>query len=293
MTAPSIFDRAAIARHLRRAQTIPTDDEPHPLVARIEEDVADRIAGVLRDFSRGVVLAPFQTRLAATLTGLERVGPMSTASPLVGWPGTDAIVDDEALPLGPASVDLLISLLSLQATNDLPGALVQARRALRPDGLFFAVVFGEATLRELRDIMLRAESVMTGGASPRVAPFAGVRDLGGLLQRAGFALPVIDNDVIEITYSSSTALFQELRGFGLANPLADRARQFFRRDVLGEAMRLYAQTYGDSDGRIPATVELVTLTGWAPDESQPKPLAPGSATTRLADVLGTSSSTTD
>jgi hypothetical protein len=180
----------------------------------------------------------------------------------------------------------VVSLFALQGVNDLPGTLVQIRRALRQDGLFLAALLGGSTLTELRQSFAQAEAELEGGISPRVAPFADVRDLGGLLQRAGFALPVADTDLVRVRYASPFDLLRDLRGMGLTNALSDRRRTPLRRGTLLRAAAIYAERFGDPDGRIPATFEILWLSGWAPHESQPKPLQPGSARMRLADALG-------
>jgi hypothetical protein len=177
--------------------------------------------------------------------------------------------------------------LSLQLVNDLPGVLAQVRRALKPDGLLLAAMLGGNTLFELRTALLAAEEEVEGGASPRVAPFADVRDLGGLLQRAQFALPVVDAETVVVTYADPLALMRELRGMGAANVLRARSRKPLRRATLLRSLEIYAQRFGLAGGRIPATFEILTLTGWAPHESQQKPLQPGSAKMRLADALRT------
>jgi hypothetical protein len=181
-----------------------------------------------------------------------------------------------------------VSLLALHAVNDLPGALVQIRRVLAPDGLFLACLLGGATLTELRQAFTEAEAEVEGGASPRVAPFADLRDLGALLQRAGFALPVTDVDTVVVRYADPLRLLRDLRAMGLSNPLAHRRKTPLRRATLLRAMQIYAKRFADPDGRVRATFELVWLSGWAPHESQQKPLRPGSARVRLADALGTS-----
>ena len=195
--------------------------------------------------------------------------------------------DEEALPFRDRSLDLVVSGLSLQHANDLPGTLTQVRRALKPDGLLLAAMLGGNTLHELRTSLLAAEEELEGGASPRVAPFADVRDMGALLQRAQFALPVVDSETVVVTYANPLALMHELRGMGAANALSARSRKPLRRATLLRSFEIYAERFGLANGRIPATFEILTLTGWAPHESQPKPLQPGSAKMRLADALGT------
>ncbi len=195
--------------------------------------------------------------------------------------------DEEALPFADQSLDLVVSGLALHFVNDLPGTLLQVRRALKPDGLLLAAMLGGTTLTELRTALLAAEEEIEGGASPRVAPFADVRDLGALLQRAEFALPVADAETVTVTYAHPLALMRELRGMGAANALLHRRKAPLRRATLGRALEIYADRFGLANGRIPATFEIMTLTAWAPHESQQKPLQPGSAKVRLADALGT------
>lgn len=194
--------------------------------------------------------------------------------------------DGDASPLAAATHDLVISSMELHAAADPIGALVQARLALKPDGLFLGCFPGGETLHELRACLAEAEIETMGGLSPRVSPMGELRDLGGLLQRAGFALPVADSDRIEIWFESPLALMRELRAMGESNALSLRRKQFLRRETLARAMALYAERFSRADGKIRATVELVTLTGWAPADTQPQALRPGSATQRLADALG-------
>ena len=194
--------------------------------------------------------------------------------------------DEEALPLGVASIDLFASTLALQWTNDLPGALIQIRTALRPDGLFLAAMTGGETLTELRQSLFAAESELRGGASPRVIPAADVRDLGALLQRAGFALPVVDRDKIIVRYDTAFDLFRELRAMGAANALADRDRRPVTGGLFVRAAEIYAEKFADPDGRIRATFDIISLSGWAPHESQQQPARRGSGEVSLAAVLG-------
>jgi SAM-dependent methyltransferase len=198
------------------------------------------------------------------------------------------VAEEDALPFADASLDLVVSGLSLQLVNDLPGALVQIRRALKPDGLLLASLLGGTTLKELREAWLAAEAEISGGASPRVVPFADVRDMGALLQRAGFALPVVDSETVIVTYANPLALMQEIKAMGASNMLIARRRTPVTRALLLRAAEIYAERFAGFEGRVPATFEILTLTAWAPDESQPKPLRPGSAQTRLADALGVS-----
>jgi SAM-dependent methyltransferase len=195
--------------------------------------------------------------------------------------------DEETLPLRDASLDLVVSALALQFINDLPGTLIQIRRALRPDGLFLAALAGGETLTELRQAFAVAEAEIEDGISPRVAPFPDVRDMGALLQRAGFALPVTDVDRLTARYDSPISLMHDLRRMGATNALVERSRRPLKRATLTRMSEIYAERFADRDGRIRATFEIIWLSGWAPHASQQKPLAPGSARRRLADALGT------
>ena len=195
------------------------------------------------------------------------------------------VADAEALPFADGSLDLVVSALALHFVDDLPGLFVQVRRALMPDGLFLATMLGGDTLTELRQAFAVAESEIDGGLSPRVAPFADVRDVGALLQRAGFALPVTDSDRLTVRYGDVFALMRDLRAMGATNPLADRIRRPLKRATLLRMAQVYHERFADPDGRIRATFQLITLSGWAPHESQQKPLKPGSAKARLADAL--------
>lgn len=199
--------------------------------------------------------------------------------------GTAVAGNEEALPFAEGAFDLVVSLFGFHWVNDLPGALVQLRRALKPDGLLLAAMPGGETLKELRQAFLEAETAVEGGVSPRVSPFVDVRTAGGLLQRAGFALPMVDVDSLTVSYENAFALMRDLRGMGEANALAGRRRSFSRRRTLFAMAETYAARHGGVEGRIPATFEVLYLTAWAPHESQPKPLAPGSAKASLADVL--------
>jgi SAM-dependent methyltransferase len=220
--------------------------------------------------------------------GLELLVESDDAPAFLAPPRASARVaaEAEALPFAEASFDLVVSPLALHWTNDLPGALLQLRRALKPDGLLLIAVLGGETLHELRRAFFEAELQEEGGVGPRVSPMADGRDLAGLLQRAGFALPVVDTDRVTVTYRDAVALMTELRAMGETNGLSDRRRGFTRRATLARMAAIYRDLFAGADGRIPATFEIVTLTAWAPHESQPKPLKPGSAAARLADALG-------
>jgi SAM-dependent methyltransferase len=197
------------------------------------------------------------------------------------------VADEEALPFGNATVDLVVSGLALHFVNDLPGVLLQIRRALKPDGLFLAGILGGETLTELRQSFAAAESELEGGASPRVAPFVDLREAGGLLQRAGLTLPVCDLDRVTVRYASAFDLMRDLRRMAATNPLMARRRTPLRRATLMRMAEIYAQQFADGDGRIRATFDIVWLSGWAPHPEQQQPLRPGAAKARLADALGT------
>ena len=238
--------------------------------------------------------------MASDMVGCGRTAAIRSASVVSRLRGGDATweiaagwaADEEALPFAGETFDLIISNLSLHWVNDLPGALVQARRALRPDGLFLAAVLGGETLRELRQALAEAEIAEEDGLSPRVSPMADVRDLGSLLQRAGFALTVADTDIITVNYPDPIALMADLSGMGETNAATARPRHFTPRALFLRAAELYGQRHANADGRIRATFEVIYLHGWVPHESQQKALRPGSAQTRLADVLDTTEITT-
>ena len=258
------------------------------LLRRAVDDLDDRLAAVLRPFALALDVGTPTPAAVERLRGtgraatVLRLAPHAEAAPA----GLTAVGDEEALPFAGERFDLVVSLLALHAANDLPGALIQIRRALKPDGLFIGCLLGGDTLTELRQAFAQAESELEGGASPRVAPFADLRDLGGLLQRAGFALPVTDVDPFRVRYADPFGLMRDLRAMGFANALGERRRTPLRRATLLAAAAAYAERFADPDGRVRATFELVWLSGWAPHESQQKPLQPGSAKARLADALG-------
>jgi SAM-dependent methyltransferase len=255
------------------------------LLARCAEELADRLSLVKRDFADAVDLGTPGPHAAAALRAarVTRIAP--TFASLGDGRFAGLVGDPERPPLGEAQFDLAVSLLSLHQIDDLPGALIQIRRALKGDGLLLAALPGGDTLTELRQSLLAAESEMTGGASPRVMPFADARALGGLLQRAGFALPVVDSDRFTVRYADMFALMRDLRAFGATNALIDRSRVFARRELFLRAARHYAENFADADGRLRATFEILWLSGWSPHPSQPKPLAPGSAKMRLEDAV--------
>ncbi len=265
-TPPPLTDRSALVRNRKRAQNMPTPAMFLQREAAI--DVQERLSLVNRSFTDPAIITPFAKEWADVAPGAVIAG------------------DDDTLSLSVGAHDLVIHAMALHWANDLVGQLVQARRALRPDGLFIGVFFAGQTLHELRSTLAEAEATETGGLSPRIAPMGEIRELGGLLQRAGFALPVADSMTLTATYESAIHLMRDLRAMGEGNALAARNRRPLRRAVLDGASQRYQSAYG-KDGRIPATFELVTLTGWAPSADQPKPLRPGSAKMRLSDALAT------
>lgn len=264
MTAPLLTDTAALARNRARAARDPALFL-HEMTA---DDVQDRLIEVNRTFTDPAVVTPFARVWDGRLAGAR------------------IVADADVLNLTPGGHDLVIHALALHWANDPVGQIIQCGRALRADGLFIAVLFGGQTLAELRAALAQAEAAVSGGLSPRVLPMGEIRDLGGLLQRAGLALPVADSQVQRVSYRDAFHLMRDLRAMGEANALAARLRRFTARGVLGQAAALYANHFPDAEGRVRATFETVFLTGWKPHDSQQKPLRPGSAAARLADVLG-------
>nr|WP_210327726.1 methyltransferase domain-containing protein [Aminobacter carboxidus] len=258
------------------------------LMARAAEDLGERLSTVERSFERGAAIFSVSPAAAAVLAASGKVAELVRVEAdqafLGGGPGI--VSDPETIALEPASIDLAISLLALQEANDIPGQLIQIRRSLKPDGLFLGVLAGAGTLVELRESLLAAETEISGGASPRVIPFTDVRDAGGLLQRAGFALPVADVETVTVRYDTMFGLMADLRAMGVTSALADRSRKPATRRLFQRAAEIYAERFSDPDGRVRASFSFVWLSGWAPDASQQKPLKPGSAQVSLAEVLG-------
>ncbi len=290
-TPPILFDRALHRRRLDRAA--PGFDRAAFLKARASEDAVVRLEAIMRRFPLAVDLGARDGAFACALAASDArekidllVETDLSRAMLAGRGGLRLVVDEERLPFAEGSLDLLVSTLALHWTNDLVGALIQIRRALKPDGLFIGAILGGATLTELRQCLLAAESELSGGAGLRVSPFADAFDGAALLQRAGFALPVADVDRVTVRYSHPIELLRDLRAMGETNVLLDRPKAPLARAVLMRAMALYLDRFSQADGKVPATFEIVTLTGWAPHESQQKPLKPGSAKMRLADALG-------
>jgi SAM-dependent methyltransferase len=282
-----VFDRALLAQRRRRASAL---GPATFLIDRVAEDMAERLSAVRRSFDVAVDLGTPTDAVRRAILAAGAVCRIVAATPsaTTGDERTAIVVaDEERLPFRDASLDLVVSALALQFINDLPGALVQIRRALKPDGLFLAALIGGDTLTELRHAFAAAEAEVEGGASPRVVPFADVRTIGALLQRAGFALPVTDVDRVSARYDSPLRLMHDLRRMGATNMLAERRRTGLRRQTLSRLVEIYAERFADPDGRVRASFDIVWLSGWAPHESQQQPLRPGTARVRLADVLGT------
>jgi SAM-dependent methyltransferase len=286
--APEIFDRDLLRRRrLRALRGEPVDF----LLTHVAGELVERLSVVKRSFALAADIGTpgdaLRTRLrshglAATVIGVDRMAPVAgiRCRPLIA-------ADEEALPFAEGSLDLAVSALALQWVNDLPGTLSQIRRALKPDGLLLAALLGGDTLTELRQSFAAAEAEVEGGASPRVAPFADVRDLGALLQRAGLALPVADVDRLTVRYDTPFDLMRDLRGMGATNALIERRRAPLNRVTLQRMAEIYSDRFSDADGRLRATFDIAWLSGWAPHDSQQQPLRPGSARTRLADALKT------
>jgi SAM-dependent methyltransferase len=287
VTVPDLFDRKLL--RLRRERALRAGPMPDFLLRRAAEEVLDRLSVMKRPFAPVLTIGAMPGVLSGTLAGFGE-GPhieMAPSPALLSGNGLRLVGEEELLPFKDASLGLIVSGLTLQFANDLPGALVQFRRALKPDGLFLGAVLGGRTLAELRDSLIEAETELEGGASPRVAPAADIRDYGALLQRAGFALPVADADLVTVTYASPLGLLRDLRAMGATNVLLARRKTFLRRATLLRAMEIYQERFGTENGRVRASFEIIHLAGWGPHESQQKPLKPGSAAARLADALGT------
>lgn len=264
-TPPLLTDREALIRHRQRAARAPELFLHEDAAAELDE----RLQEVNRTFTAPALITAFPDPWREIL------------------PEAKVVSDDEVLALEESAHDLVVHAMGLHWANDPVGQMVQAARALKPDGLFIGVMFGGQTLNELRAALAQAEAAITGGLSPRVLPMGEIRDLGTLIQRAGFALPVADAVTRKVTYETPLRLLSDLRAMGETNALASRNRRFLRRDVLAEALRLYFETYQEPDGRVRATFEMVWLTGWKPHPDQQQPLRPGSAAQRLADALNT------
>jgi SAM-dependent methyltransferase len=282
-----IFDHDSLLAKKRRALRI-ADAGASFLMQRAAGDLEDRLAAVERRFDRAATLFSMTSEASDAVSAsgkAETVGRVEADAALLTQ-GAGEVSRPETLPFEPESLDLVVSLYALQDMNDVPGMLVQIRRALRPDGLFLGCMAGAGTLGELREALLAAETELHGGASPRVSPFTDVRDAGALLQRAGFALPVADLETVTVRYDSMFALMRDLRAMGATNALAGRSRKPATRALFMRAAEIYAERFSDPDGRVRATFSTIWLSGWAPHASQQKPLKPGSASVSLAKVLG-------
>jgi SAM-dependent methyltransferase len=281
--APLIFDRKLLRLRQARARKI---GQVTFLAEQVAQDLAERLRAVVRTFPMAVDLGSPGDVVQRALARESALGRVVSVKASAGEVTGTVVAEEELLPFADASIDLAVSVLALHTVNDLPGTLVQIRRALKPDGLFLAALLGGDTLTELRQCFAQAEVEITGGVSPHVVPFGDVRELGALLQRAGFALPVADVDRVTVRYSSVFNLMHDLRGMGATNVLIERRRQPLRRTTLLRMAQLYAERFADPDGKLRATFDIVWLSGWAPHPSQQQPLRPGSARTRLADALG-------
>jgi SAM-dependent methyltransferase len=288
---PLLFDRSLHRARLTRAA--PGFAHAGFLKARAAEDAVFRLEAIMRSFPLAVDLGArdgaFARALRDSPEAASRIGHLIetdlSGGMLAGRSGPRVVADEERLPFADESLDLVVSTLALHWTNDLVGALIQIRRALKPDGLFIGSILGGATLTELRQCLLAAETELAGGAAPRVSPFADGYDGAGLLQRAGFALPVADVDRLKVRYADPIALMRDLRAMGETSVLLERSRKPMSRALLLRAAELYLERFADPDGRVAATFEIITVTGWAPHESQQKPLPRGSAKMKLEDAL--------
>jgi SAM-dependent methyltransferase len=288
----TVFDRHILK--LRRDRAASRASEFNFLFAETADRLADRLEDTTRSFPRAVDLGCHSGELAQILAASSRVETLHQADISYRYAKaardlngrSSMVADEEFLPFAEGSLDLILSNLSLHWVNDLPGMLLQARRALKPDGLFLASMLGGETLKDLREALMTAEAEEEGGVSPRVSPFVDVKDAGALLQRSGFALPVVDADDITIDYPDALKLMRDLSGMGESNIVAKRSKKFTKRSTLARAAAIYHERHGREDGRVHAKFQVIYLTGWAPDESQPKPLRRGSGQVSLVDFLG-------
>jgi SAM-dependent methyltransferase len=286
-SGPQIFDRSLLRARQKRARAL---GPATFLLDRVAGELGERLSAVLRRFDIGVDLGTPTDAVRQVLAASGKVGTIIAAefgATTLNRSFLRAAADEELLPFADGSLDLVTSALALQFVNDLPGTLIQIRRALKPDGLLLAALVGGDSLAELREAIAAAESEIEEGVSPHIAPFADVRELGALLQRAGFALPVIDNERLIVRYDSVFALMHDLRRMGATNVLHERRRKPLKRATLERMADIYSRRFSDTDGRLRASFEIIWLSAWAPHESQQKPLKPGSAAQRLADALGT------
>lgn len=281
MTAPDVFDRDLIKRRRARMKA------DHFLLARCADDAAERLLDVNRNFSNALILG--NPQFARALIGqlpVDKIADMTSADFSAAPESGVIFADEESLPFEAEQFDLIISALGLHHVNDLPGALVQINRALKPDGLFIGAMFGGATLTQLRQSLYGAEDALYGGITPRVSPMADFQQAAGLLQRAGFALPVVDTDKVSVNYANPGRLFTDLKAMAETNALTARSRKPVSKRFLAKTAQIYSEQFSNADGKAVASFEILWLTGWAKHPDQQKPLRPGSAKTRLADALG-------
>lgn len=276
-----VFDRKLVRQNRNRAAA--HLGEHGFLVDWSMDQIKNRLDDIKREYPKALQIGRRSAPLKSGTYGIKNLYTLDVAENL----SPSIIADEELLPIAPQSMDLILSPLNLHTTNDLPGALAQIKQALKPDGLFIASLLGGETLYELRQVMQAVEMALTGGLSPRVAPFADMPQMGSLMQRAGFNLPVIDCEKITVTYDNAFKLFQDLRRMGEGNALIQRHKKFTSRAFFAKVAQDYADKFSEADGRIVATFEVIFLIGWAPHDSQQKPLRPGSAKARLSDVLET------
>jgi len=289
MSDQTLFDRTLLRkRRTRFAQEV---HEREFVIAHVAREIAERVSLMLREFPLALDLGAYHGLLGQAVAALPSVGEVVYAESALAYaaqcPRPALVCDEDLLPFKDASFNLIVSGLALHRVNDLPGSLIQIRRALAPDGLFMAAALGARALSELREVLIEAEGEMTGGASPRVSPFGDVSAYGALLQRAGFALPVADSEMLTVSYPSPREAMREVRALGGGNVLTARSKAPLPRRTLERAEDLYRARHGTPDGKVTATFEFVFMSGWAPHESQQKPLKPGSAQARLADALNT------
>jgi len=284
-----LFDRKLLRQ--RRARFAHEIEAREFLLSHVAREIAERVELMLRPFPLALDLGAYHGLLGLKLAEVKSVKDVIYAESVFAFaalcPRPALICDEDLLPLKDASLNLIVSGLALHRVNDLPGAMIQIRRALKPDGLFMAALLGARALVELRRALLEAEGETEGGASPRVSPFSDVRDYGALLQRAGFALPVADAETLTVVYPSPRELMREVRALGGGNVLLARSKAPLSRNTLARAEAIYRERHAIKDGRVSATFDIVYLSGWAPDPTQQKPLRPGSAAHRLADALHT------
>jgi SAM-dependent methyltransferase len=284
-----LFDRPLLRK---RRERFAAEIAGHEFLLRhVAREIAERIEAIMRDFPLALDLGAYRGELGSRVAALPRVGEMiyAESAPRLAalCPHPALVCDEDLLPFKDGGLNLIVSGLALHRVNDLPGSLIQIRRALTPDGLFLGAALGSRSLSELRAALIEAEAEAQGGASPHIAPFADIRDYGGLLQRAGFALPVTDAELLTLIYPTPRDLMAEIRVLGGGNVLSSRRKAPMARGTLERAEAIYRARHGTEDGKIVASFEIVYLAGWAPHESQQKPLRPGSAQARLADALRT------